>query len=359
MKRGWCPSLFRPMESGDGWLVRVRPRDALLTAEVLQAVADAAARYGNGLIEITNRANLQIRGLQPDSLLPFTDAMRAVGIDEADERRNLLVSPLLGADATIAPQTAAIARAIAEGLGDEAFADLPGKFGVLIDGGGLLPLTGMSLDVTLRATAGGWTLQGEAVPAEDAARRALALARQAGHVSPRRTAPLPALGRYGTALLFAPQFGQIRAETLSKLADLALREGDGALRPTPWKSFAMAGVRSPLSAQPAVAALGLITDPADPRLGIVTCAGAPACLRGELLTHDTAAALAACRLPHDPLWHVSGCVKGCAHPGPAAVTLVGNYRLLNLIRDGTAGDLPERRALTLAETLKLMQSVPA
>ncbi|WP_284947693.1 hypothetical protein [Acidisoma cladoniae] len=359
MKRGWCPSLFRPMESGDGWLVRVRPRDAVLTAEVLQAVADASARYGNGLIEITNRANLQIRGLRRDTILPFTDAMRAVGIDEADERRNLLVSPLLSADATIAPETAAIAGTIAEGLAEDAFATLPGKFGFLIDGGGLLPLTGMSLDVTLRATVGGWTLQGEAVPSADAARLALDLARQAGHVSPRRTAPPPALGRYGTAQLFAPQFGQIRAETLSKLVDICVREGDGALRPTPWKSFAIAGIRCPLSAQPALEALGLITDPADPRLGIVTCAGAPACLRGELLTHETAAALAAGRRPHDPLWHVSGCVKGCAHPGPAAVTLVGNYRLLNLVRDGAAGDMPERRALTLAETLQLMQSVPA
>ena len=66
MKRGWCPSLYDPMESGDGLLVRVKPANATLTAHAASILADAARRHGNGAIDITSRANLQFRGLTPE-----------------------------------------------------------------------------------------------------------------------------------------------------------------------------------------------------------------------------------------------------------------------------------------------------
>ena len=40
--KGWCPTLLTPMESGDGYLVRVKPVAAQLTATAAVAVADAA-----------------------------------------------------------------------------------------------------------------------------------------------------------------------------------------------------------------------------------------------------------------------------------------------------------------------------
>ena len=30
--KGWCPTLLSPMESGDGWLARVKPSANTLTA---------------------------------------------------------------------------------------------------------------------------------------------------------------------------------------------------------------------------------------------------------------------------------------------------------------------------------------
>jgi precorrin-3B synthase len=422
-KRGWCPSLRRAMESGDGWLVRVRPREAVITAAVARAVAEASARYGNGRIEITNRANLQIRGLRPETIAPFVAAMEAVGAaDEAEGLPACLVSPLAGADPDTAPETleilrtiqAAVARGlrypvarglpctVARGLDPRAYplrrpdgteapgrvdarheaahddgngfgAPLPGlppKFGFLIDGGGVLPLAGLSLDITLRAADGLWCLNDAAVPSGEAAARALALAAELAarprQVRPRSATP-PRLGfhAYGDgtqgAVLLAPPFGQLHAPQLAALADLATRHGDGALRPTPWKSLAIAGVaRTEAAALGRVAAgLGLIAEPSDPRLGIVTCAGAPACARGAADTQAAAAALAASRRADDPLLHLSGCAKGCAHPGPAAVTLVGTAGGFDLIRDGRPGDVPRARGLTLAQSLALMQSLPA
>jgi precorrin-3B synthase len=51
------------METGDGWLVRLHPPGAVLTPAQLIRIAGLAAQHGNGLIEISARANLQIRGV--------------------------------------------------------------------------------------------------------------------------------------------------------------------------------------------------------------------------------------------------------------------------------------------------------
>jgi precorrin-3B synthase len=334
------------MESGDGWLVRVRPQAAVITAAVARAVAEAAMRYGNGRIEITNRANLQIRGLRPETIAPFAAAMAAVGA--ADDGPSIVVSPLAGADPSMAAETLAIAHRLAQG---DWGTKLTPKFGVLIDGGGALPLQGLSLDVTLRAVDGCWLLNGEEIPVEEAASRAIALA-QALAQAPRqvaaRTALPPAIGfrPYGDgrqgAVLLAPAFGQMQAAQLSALADLAESHGDGSLRPTPWKSLAIAGVaaRDEGFLMDQANQIRIISDPEDRRLSIVTCVGAPACGRAMVNTQEAAGVLAASRHKGAPLLHLSGCAKGCAHPGPAAITLVGEAGGFALIHDGRAGDAP-------------------
>ena len=63
--KGWCPTLLSPMQSGDGWLARVKPSAGVLTAAAVRLIADAARRHGNGHIDLTSRANLQVRGLKP------------------------------------------------------------------------------------------------------------------------------------------------------------------------------------------------------------------------------------------------------------------------------------------------------
>ena len=64
--KGWCPSALRPMQSGDGFVVRIRPHGGRLSAEQAEGIADLAERHGNGLIDLTGRANLQIRGVRAD-----------------------------------------------------------------------------------------------------------------------------------------------------------------------------------------------------------------------------------------------------------------------------------------------------
>jgi precorrin-3B synthase len=346
--RGWCPSLLRPMESGDGWLARIRPQRGRLPSALLRVVAEAALRHGNGILEITNRGNLQVRGLRPETISPFTMAMDAAGA-AAGEGTRILISPLAGADAVLLADE--IDRALPEGL--------PAKFGILLDDGGALPLTGVALDVTIRCAGEGWVVNGTPVPRGEVARHVARIAPGLPRVS-ERGAPYP-LGAHAGFLLVAPAFGQMRAEALIALAGLAATHGDGALRPTPWKSIALAGVASDQAAVVLRGAekLGFITNPEDGRLSIVTCPGAPACARGEIATHDAASALATFRRAGDGLLHLSGCVKGCAHPGAAPVTLVGRAGEFDLVRHGKAADTPAFLGLSLAEIPNLMQSLPA
>ncbi|MGY4427317.1 sulfite reductase beta subunit-like hemoprotein [Bradyrhizobium sp. JR6.1] len=46
--KGWCPGALRPMQSGDGLVVRIRPRGGRLDAAQAAGIAELAARYGNG-----------------------------------------------------------------------------------------------------------------------------------------------------------------------------------------------------------------------------------------------------------------------------------------------------------------------
>jgi precorrin-3B synthase len=72
--------------------------------------------------------------------------------------------------------------------------------------------------------------------------------------------------------------------------------------------------------------LGFIVDGDDPRLNLLACPGKPACAgawtsapRDALRIADAAREL----LTSGATIHVSGCAKGCAHPGAADLTLMG------------------------------------
>jgi precorrin-3B synthase len=83
-----------------------------------------------------------------------------------------------------------------------------------------------------------------------------------------------------------------------------------------------------------------VVDADDPRRNVVACAGAPACASAELPTRKLAPEVArAIRkwAGTSSIVHLSGCSKGCAHPGPAALTLTGPNRL---IVNGRANDTP-------------------
>jgi precorrin-3B synthase len=350
------------MPSGDGLIARVKPPASRLTAAQARLLADAAEARGNGAIELTNRGNLQVRGLSPATAPAFARAMLAAGLASpdaaAERRRTVLLAPVAGADATQVALALEAALAAATHL-----ADLPAKFGFAVDDGAL-PLTGVRADVRLApAPDGRWHVASATgaltVPASETPNAALRLAAEASPPPPsggervgvRRgsaaarldtSSPNPLLLKEERAFATTHlPFGATNAAALRALAALAEAHGDGLLRLTPWRAFVMAGAIQAA----AIEAAGLIADPADPRLAIAACAGRPACASAYADTRADAARLARLRPGREV--HLSGCTKGCAHSGPAAITLVARLDGYALVRNGTAGDNPERTGLTL------------
>jgi precorrin-3B synthase len=89
--------------------------------------------------------------------------------------------------------------------------------------------------------------------------------------------------------------------------------------------------------------LGFIVDAADPRRHVVACAGAPSCASAYIAARAMGPNIAAAAAPYLKgafKIHVSGCAKGCAHPAPAALTIVGTEAGCALVADGSARDIP-------------------
>lgn len=366
--KGWCPGALRPMQSGDGLVVRVRPRGGRLSPQDMRGIADLSARFGNGLIDLSARANVQLRGVSAEGHPDLIAGLRALGmIDasaDAEARRNIVVSPFhVPGDGM-----AELAQGLAEALVAPDAPQTPGKFGYAVDCGPVPVLRDISADIRLergedsriivRADGAG---RGRTLAPEAAVEAALDLARwflSSGGVSGGRgrmaahlnRAPLPA--RFATEAApagqpFAPapgpvpqgllvgfEFGQMQAETLAALADA------GPVRVTPWRMLLIEG------AARAPDLPGLITHPDDPMLRVIACTGAPGCPQGLAPTRPLARALAP-HLADGGLLHLSGCAKGCTHPAAAPLTLVArDADRFDLIRHGTASDTPHHRDLT-------------
>lgn len=143
------------------------------------------------------------------------------------------------------------------------------------------------------------------------------------------------------ALSVALPFGSMDAAGLAAFARAAAGRGVAEIRLAPGRSLIL------LCPAPTAARLvasdargyGLILDRADPRRAIAACPGAPACASGRIAARALALRLAE-RGRFGGSVHVSGCAKGCAHPSPAAIVLVGTEAGLALVRNGRAGDKP-------------------
>jgi precorrin-3B synthase len=328
MKRGWCPTVHAPMPSGDGLLLRVKPFGGRLRADDLRAVASVAESDGNGVVEITSRGNLQLRGFTEASARDAAARLVAAGLADADPtreaRRNVIATP---------PCDDALVAALEEMLAQTE--GLPPKFCVAVDAGGVLPLV-VGGQVAARA------------PGNEALVRRIGalLSPSACGRGPGRgvSPPNPLPQGEGEFILLAPAFAQTTAAGLRALADLV---GNATLRTTPHRAFRLDGAHDPAP----FARAGFITDPTDPRLTLSACPGAPACASASVRARADATLLAA-RGVRDV--HVSGCAKGCAHPGPAT-TLVGIGGRYGFIRYGRAGDAPAITGLTIMQAAEMLR----
>ena len=348
--KGWCPGALRPMPSGDGLLVRLKPWCGAFEREAVLVLADLAERLGNGHIDLTRRANLQIRGVREVDLPELHDVLRRHGLLDRDAGteagRNIMVGPLAGLDPA-AMDVRRIARELAGRLAsDERLQDLPAKFGFLVDGGGAVSIAGERADVALVAMGGDIAVASRGVwlgttPPDRAAADAQAVARgETPELAPLAAKPLARsvrrLGELeGGVVGLAAPFGRLEPWQLRKLAEAA----DSDIRLAPWRAVYFRGPTPDI---------GLIADPANPLLRVDACPGAPACASSSVDTRRLAVAIAA-KGPRGTV-HVSGCAKGCARTEPADLVLVGEGGGYGVVRNGTARD-PIERTVDAAEAV--------
>ena len=376
--KGWCPDAWHPMMAGDGLLLRIRPRLGRMTAGQVLAMCEVALAHGNGQIDLTSRANLQLRGFDAGNWEAAIGQLVDLGLVDPDPvmetRRAVLVTP----DWRTGDDTLRIAEALIARL-DE-LPDLPGKMGFAIDAGDAPVLGEASADFRIeRGQSGGLILRadgretGAPVVADGAVDALITLAHwfiDTGGIAARRMArhnaelpnwatgseaPAPAgapllPGEHALGPVYGLPFGRIDA---SALAAAMTATGAQAVRITPWRTilFEHGTEAPPLKGRGEETVF--ITDPADPALRVDACPGAPACPAATTETRDLALQLA-------PLvsgrLHVSGCAKGCAHSGPADVVLTGRDGLFDLGFAARAGDPPAQSGLTPAQILAHFES---
>jgi ferredoxin-nitrite reductase len=154
--RSICPDIYHPAVARDGLLTRLRVPGGILTGHQCLAAASLLEATGVQYFQVTNRANLQIRGLDaeiaPENLQTLI-AEKLISANQAvDGIRNIMASPLAGIDPTELIDVRPLVTAWDEYLiGNPELGGLSNKFSVGFDGGGSVSILDRPNDITLLA----------------------------------------------------------------------------------------------------------------------------------------------------------------------------------------------------------------
>lgn len=402
--------MWRIVSARDGGICRIKLPGGLLLADQADAVAAAAERFAGGVIEATNRGNLQIRGIGSEHR-GLVETLLAAGLgprDAAgDDVRNLMLSPLAGHDPAMLLDARPLAGQILDLLeGTPRFHQLSAKFAVQLDAGENLAMLEHPHDLWLSAMrleqqtwlafglagcpADGQVLgavpaeQGQALvravlerfldlatPAQSRMRQlletfsttdfidglGLAIRRDAAVLAwrrePRSVSWLGVLPQaQGVALGVAPPQGRLTPSMLRGAARMAREHGDGSLRLSPWQSLVLTSLQAQHIdyAQARLSALGLLCHDHEPLARISACTGASGCAKALGETKADAVTLAALLGPGVPgSVHLSGCPRSCAvaHVAPATLLARAPGRYDLYLRDARLPGFGALRATNL------------
>ena len=379
----FCPGVFHAVQAKDGLLIRIRVPGGLIEANQLRAVADLSHSFADGTIEITSRANLQLRAIRNQDLDQVVESISLAGLlpsPQHDRVRNIVTSPIAGLDSEELLDPRPLIRELDRRLqADTAFANLHPKFSFAIYGGpkrfsrdlddvslnalnlGAAPylrfsLGGVSPGFVLKpgdavecmlatarmcielAKAYSLPVRGKAVVAIPGAMErildALSHILQPSPLSlPASTVneallgicPTPQDGR--VSIIPSVPLGRLNPEQARYLADTS-NEWEGDLRLAPWRGVVLGSI--PKSAADTIVdhlhAIGLSCEGRDGFQGIAACAGITGCdasladVRGDAAS--LAQRLSGQAVPSGWTVNLSGCDKQCARRHGATAELV-------------------------------------
>jgi ferredoxin-nitrite reductase len=148
--------LFFLTPTKEAFMARLRIPGGLLRTFQLREFARVAQDLTTGYVQVTTRANLQMRLIQPKDTPEVLRRIQSVGLHTrgsgADNIRNLTANPTAGIDPLelidVMPFCVEMGQII---INDRSFYDLPRKFNIAYDGGGLIGTVEDTNDIGCKA----------------------------------------------------------------------------------------------------------------------------------------------------------------------------------------------------------------
>jgi ferredoxin-nitrite reductase len=148
--------LFFLAPNKEAFMARLRIPGGVVKTYQLRELAAIAKELTTGYVQITTRANLQLRLIQPKDAPEILRRIQAIGLHTrgagADNIRNLTANPTAGIDPheliNVLPFCQELAQII---INDRSFYDLPRKFNIAYDGGGLIGTVEDTNDIGAKA----------------------------------------------------------------------------------------------------------------------------------------------------------------------------------------------------------------
>jgi ferredoxin-nitrite reductase len=137
----WVGVFFRKPTPGK-FMMRVRMPNGFATSDQFRAIAELSRRLGNGVLDITTRQQIELRGFRFDSVPAIWEKLRGVDLHSLqtgmDNVRNINGCALAGLtrdelfDAS--PVLLELDRVIVGAKGNPEFVNLPRKFNIVVTG---------------------------------------------------------------------------------------------------------------------------------------------------------------------------------------------------------------------------------
>ena len=410
--KGWCPSAHHPMITGDGLLIRPRIIGASISNKQLYALAHIAERYGNGLLDLSQRGQFQIRGLSEQSYQHAVEAL--IDHNLASKKNtpripiNIIVSPLSGFTAKRQETAQLLAERIINSLdARNEFSNLPPKFNLSINDCQILPLSEIDADISVNIITDKeieLTLAGDDEQIIQTDSRAIVdtilqimrtyldyaqrdpfqfrrlgkllrtlsldeFYKSTGLLNIKKTKnhtlnPCEYLGRHKHGdnyfIGFSAFSGRWQSQQLLAISKLLTEYSLSEIRITPWRALIIPtkDFKAAEKIAQSLPTIGVITAREDPRNLIITCPGSPGCLQANGPTHDVALQLMEKlnTVPSRPrpYVHISGCKKGCANPGPSPITVTLQDDHLAIIHSGSAHAAPHYCAPSVERAIEYL-----
>lgn len=362
-----CPGALQVHEAADGALARVRLPGGMLTAAQLEALAEAAERFGSGTLELTGRGNVQVRGISDPEAVAAAVAAAGLLPSATHERvRNIVASPLSGRAGGLAD-----VRPWVSGLDDAVRADpelagLPGRFWFSLDDG-RGDVSGLAADAGLHVGTDGVALllagrdTGVRLTPDDCVSALVTVARQfvrvrgnAWRVSELDDPSVLLTDFAGSAqpgAAFPPgrppvgwidqSDGKVALGAVVRLGVLTVRQArflaaiETPLVITPWRSLMVCDLDEGVAETSlrVLAPLGLVFDETSRWLTVTACVGSLGCARSRADVRADAARAAEAGTGDGSVGsrvHYVGCERACGSPvvGEVLVATDDGYRPL-------------------------------